>query len=230
MPEITVHQLDVMTAAVWDFRTSAPSWRWRRHGHMATFDPFPGYSHDTATAQAAAEHVQACCPPLWDIQVHLADREEVGRSNGYSYLDESGHYEGDTWVQDPPVGLVMLSGKRVPPHPAMTRYLVGHEYGHHIEYMLVKNRGAKHAADDTVVREYADLRGLPEESVHHGSGGRWHDSVTEVFACDFRIIVCDVERDYWPHPGIPHPDELDLSGWWDKALAELDAARAKEGA
>ena len=53
--------------------------------------------------------------------LYIANREEVARSNGHSNIIEGGHYEGDEWVIDPRRGLIMLSGKRVPPHPAMTK-------------------------------------------------------------------------------------------------------------
>lgn len=221
-PALVVRDLAVMCDAEWDFRDSAPKWRWRGYGNMATFDPFPAYPHDRAAVEEAAKYVQDACPPRWNVEVFIADREEVGRSNGFSYLREDGHYEGDQWVKDAPVGLIMLSGKRVPPHPAVTRYLVAHEYGHNVEWMLNKARGAKHSNDQTLATEYAAMRGLPQP-IHHGSGGRWHDSAQEVFACDFRILVCGVEADYWPHGDIPHPAEVDgLRDWWTDALIKLE--------
>lgn len=213
----------------WQFRDSAPHWQHRDYGAAATLDPFPAYGHDLGQAQEAARHVASVCPPLWDVEVFVADREEVGRSNGFSSLREGGHYEGETWVKDPPTGLIFLSGKRVPPHPAMTRYLVAHEYGHNVEWMLNHIRGAKHARSDALVTDYAKVRGLPPESIHHGHGGVWHDSVTEIFACDFRILACGVEEEFWPHPGVGRPEQIDgLAGWWTQAVEDLQAAR--EGA
>ena len=45
-------------------------------------------------------------------------------------------------IADPtPIGLICLAGKRIPPHPAMTRYLMGHEYGHGVFYHLARLRG-----------------------------------------------------------------------------------------
>lgn len=225
MPSILVKSLDAMAESVWRFRDSKPQWQHRRHGAPAVFDPFPAYPHDLAVVEEAARHVEGLVPLAWDVECYVADREEEGRSNGFSYVHETGHYEGDTWVKDPTVGLIMLSGKRVPPHPAVTRYLVAHEMGHNVQFMLAKARGAKHAINEAVLVEYAKLRGLPER-LHDGSGGRWHDSVQEVFACDFRIVVCNIETPYWPHPGIRHPRDLsinDLFGWWAEALNLLAA-------
>lgn len=218
---ITVRPIDVMAEAIWSWRDCAPTWWRSQHGTAATFDPFPAYPHDLADVEDAARHVEAHVRLTWDVEVRVADREEVGRSNGFSALADSGHYEGDDWVKDPIVGLVVLSGKRVPPHPAVTRYLVAHEIGHHVEWMLNQARGAEHAQSDGLINAYAELRGLPE--VHAGSGGRWHDAAAEVFACDFRVLVCDVEAEYWPHPGVPRPEQADadLPAWWAAAVNDL---------
>lgn len=232
MSSIAIHELDVPADAVWRFHDSAPTWQHRHHGSMATFDPFPAYPHRRADVDEAAAHVEQVCPPLWDVELYIANREEVGRSNGFSSLREGGHYEGSEWVKDPPTGLIMLSGKRVPPHPAVTRYLVAHEYGHNVEWMLNLSRGAKHVQDETLIREYARLRLVgadpddPNQVILHGTGGVWHQAVTELFACDFRLLACEVEPDYWPHPRIPRPDSIPgLAEWWHEALRLLDEKR-----
>jgi hypothetical protein len=112
----------------------------------------------------------------------------------------------------------------------MTRYLVAHEYGHQVEWMINYVRGAKYPRSNDLVTPYAQVRGLPPASVHHGHGGTWHDSVTEVFACDFRILVCRVEAEFWPHPCISRPEEVHgLAGWWEQALDELKTAAAGPG-
>lgn len=223
MSTILVRDLDVMADADWSFRDSQPRWSHRLHVALATFDPFPGYPHQADDVRAAAAHVEAMCPPTWDVELYVADREEVGRSNGFSTYHAGGHYENGEWVQGSPTGLIMLSGKRIPPHPAVTRYLVAHEYGHNVEWMLQVARGAQiHGSE--VMAEYGALRGL---SAHHGSGGRWHDSAHEVFACDFRILVCGVEPEFWPHPGVPRPEAagVPVEAWWAEAAEQLRGAR-----
>ncbi len=138
-------------------------------------------------------------------------------------MAEPQHYEDGKYVKDTPIGLIVMSGKRQPPHPAMTRYLVAHEYGHNVEWMLERVRDSKTLHSGEVVAEYAKLRGLPDDALHHGSGGRWHDSATEIFACDFRILVGQTETEHWPHPGIPHPVDVDadLAAWWAQSLDEM---------
>lgn len=231
MPQVRVELIRPAVDGQWLFREaeSRPVWRTEVFGQLATFDPFPAYPHDVADVQRAVDRVTGRVAPLWDVTLLVADREEIGRSNGFSNSRQHGHYEGDTWVQDPPVGVIVLSGKRIPPHPALTAYLVAHEYGHQIELMVAHARGAA-LHSDTILTDYAQARGLPVPA-HHGEGGRWHDSAGEIFACDFRIMICGVEVGYWPHPGIPRPEDVTgLGSWWAAALADLEQARTPPSA
>lgn len=224
MPQLRVEPLTLTEAGSWSFPDS--TLRWAHHACSSTFDPFPAYAHDLAAARAAAEHVAQICPPLYDVEIRLPDREEIGRTNGYSANAYVREYAGGECVGKSPLGLIVLSGKRIPPHPAMTRYLVGHEYGHHVCWMLGALRGAGHLQDDSWLPEYAQLRALPADEVrHHGAGGTWHDSISEIFACDFRIQALGIEPEYWPHPGIPHPHTVQgLTAWWAATLEQLRAA------
>lgn len=230
-----IHLREIHPAAdgVWQFRDSTLTWRPpHKFGATVTFDPFPGYPHDPAVAVDTTQHVEQCFPPLWDVNCYLADREEVSRSNGHSNIHGNSEYVDGEWVQKIPTGMILMSGKRIPPHPALTRYLVAHEYGHNVEWMLAYLReGPKHLHSNDVVSAYAKMRGLPEDAVHHGEGSTWHDSATEIFACDFRVIVCDVETGFWPHPGIPQPHEVPaLNAWWAEALADVNKALSEQAA
>jgi hypothetical protein len=232
MAEIRVHDVQVADEGRWQFRDSSLTWcPPARYGHAATFDPFPAYPHQRAAAEETVAHAQRCCPPLWDVDCYLTDREEVARSNGHSNVHEDQEYVDGEWVKKTPTGLILLSGKRIPPHPAMTRYLIGHEYGHNVAFMLNHIRGAKHLHDDDLYRDYAATRGLPDDCVHHGEGGNWHTSAAEIFACDFRIIVCGIETEFWPHPRIGRPENVPgLDDWWAATLGQLDEARAASDA
>ncbi len=211
MNAIIVQDLAVMTEATWSFSDrSEPKWRHRRRGSSGTFDPFPAYPHDRGVVEETVALVTDACPPLWNVDLYIADREEIGRSNGYSSVDEGGEYVDGEWVKGPPTGLIMLSGKRIPPHSAVTRYLVAHEYGHNVEWMLNRARGAKHLQSEDLPDEYLKVRGLDAEHSHEGSGGTWHAGIHEIIACDFRILVCGIEVGYWPHPGIARPERC---GW-----------------
>jgi len=73
------------------------------------------------------------------------------------------------------------------------------------------------------------LRQFGSADGHHGSGGRWHDSAIEVFACDFPILAGDVETACWPpHPGLFCPEQVDgLAEWWTAAVEELRRPRRR---
>lgn len=208
-------QVDTLTAdqLSWQFRDGPPMFHYGQHRHVADIDPFPGYAHELDVVIETVSQVTALWTPEWDVDLLVADREEIARSNGHSSLHETGHYEGDDWIKDDPRGLIFLSGKRVPPHPAMTRYLVAHEYGHNVEWMLNAAAGAKYASDETLMRSYAEMRGLPDN--HHGNGGTWHDAATEVFACDFRVLILHVELEFWPHRGVDRPGSA-VAAWWEQ--------------
>jgi len=234
MPQITIQPLNVLAEANWDFNRGAPSWSHHRYTVSSTFDPFPAYPHDLDAIAAAVDVVVGVCPPSWEIGMIAADREPAGRTNGFANVHDSGHYEGDgplqSWVKDPPLGVIMLCGKRIPPHPAMTRYLVAHEYGHHIEWMLNYAARTRYLHDLDTIEDYMRRRGLPEDTNVHGTGGRWHTAATEIFACDFRIMACGVETEFWPHPGVPRPESVPgLGGWWREALARITASQAATG-
>jgi hypothetical protein len=221
MPEIIVKTIDVVRNSVWGFSDSKPTWHHPTDTYAvsASFDPFPAYAHDLEVVRRTARQVQELVPPIWDVELFVADREEYSRTNAFSSVRQKHHGddEGKT------TGYIVMGGKRIPPHPAMTRYLVGHEYGHNVSYMISGARGEKYVHDTPWMKDYAQMRGLdPDEVHHHGNGGNWHSAIGEIFACDFRVVVCGIETEFWPHHGIAHAKDLpQLIDWWDAAKKEL---------
>lgn len=180
-------------------------------------DPFPGYAHDTGVVAETFAHVKEACQLDPSPIIYVLCFEPPARTNGWA--ESQNAYVGEDREYTPVAGRIVLAGKRIPPHPAVTRYLVAHEYGHHVEYQLLRRRGLE-PGDDTVRREYAEMRGCTDSLELPYSGGYWHASVGELFANDFRLLIAGVEPEFWPHPGFPRPHEVDgLAEWWVEALA-----------
>lgn len=203
----------------WNFESGAFYWLEREFGYgsRVAVDPMPGYAHDEDLVRAmlvACQKANEIVVPFAP-EVLLISHEVTTRTNGQTHLEWDYHEdpapEDDTqrrWH-----GVILLSGKRIPPHPATTRYLVGHEYGHVVEDWIIRQRHEKPHSSD-LLDEYAEMRGLPHRE-KRASGGRWHEATQEVFACDFRLLRAGIEPEFWPHPGIARPDEVPgLAEWW----------------
>lgn len=196
----------------------------RGYGAVERVDPFPAYSHDPDATLTAIGRVEASFPlpepfaPLWV----LLPFDTPAYTNGWTEVEWDYDWEGDDRSQRPWRGMVILAGKRIPPHPAVTRYLVAHEYGHVVHHWL-QRLAHEQEHEEGLYREYAKVRGLrPAKTC---GGGTWHRSTSELFANDFRILVAGVETDYWPHPGIPRPEEVPgIEAWWAERVPTEQAA------
>lgn len=185
-------------------------------GYHTTIDPTPAYGHDLSLVASTLRKVdrivgkRVLCKPI----VYVLHHECESRTNGFAFA--KAHYPKPAKGAPPWEGFIVLPAKRIPIHPAMTRYVVAHEYGHHAEMELLRRRGLTDSAPD-IVREYAELRGA-DPHVPYGAG-RWHETAGELLANDFRILVCGIETEFWPHPGFEHPSKLKLvRRWWEANL------------
>ena len=205
-------------------------------------DPCPCYAHSLELVTKLAES----CWEKFPLEgaaanLYLLSHEYTARNNGIAF--EDWRYENEKGEKWPPVKLkrgdeiativakqaltICLAGKRIPPMPSMTRYLVTHEYGHLAWYRTNHLMGRK--GDSDLYREYMEMRGCPEVT-KTGSDGRpcqWHERPSEIVANDFRILVMETEKEFWPHD-VVHPSFLpttvldQMLAWW-KAAADLVA-------
>lgn len=158
------------------------------YGTQLYVDPFPGYAHNRKLVEETLARVEAIFPVKLLPYLFILHHEETSRINGHT---SRFYYEGEYGYP-----YIVLSGKRIPPHPAMTRYLVSHEYGHVLRWVIERGMGFK-ADSNELYEMYAELRQMTPPS-HYGAR-TWHRAVGEVFANDFRVILCGIECEFWPH-------------------------------
>jgi hypothetical protein len=211
----------------WAFRDGNPRYSYsERGGGSCEVDPMPCYAHDATIAVPAISTIELIWKPETPVVWHLAAFEDTGRTNAFAqkledYYEEYG--DGRKWTSH-----IFLSGKRTPINPAVTEYVVAHEYGHHVDYWIA-NRSypdieRDYERDTEFQKAYAVLRGC-DYSKKYGAGN-WHNSIGEIIANDFRILIAGVQTNYWPHD-IEHPFKVkDLDNWWSdqlKTRRNLDA-------
>lgn len=178
-------------------------------------DPFPCYAHDLALVKRLVTKVDKAVGGRIKFKptYYVFHHESETRTNGWAMT----HSDYERTKEGKPAwkGMVVLSGKRIPPHPAMTRYLVGHEYGHHAENELLRRLG-KESHDGTIRKEYAKLRKC--EDIPYYGGRTWHLSAQELLANDFRILVAELEPEFWPHKQIHPSKSKEVQKWWEETL------------
>ncbi len=188
-------------------------------------DPFPCYAHDAELVAEIAALVETRFPIPCLPNYYLLSHEETSRTNGHAshgldYSDEARAEHDDRY---PIETHIVLSGKRIPLHPAMTRYLIAHEYGHCVNYWIEWKRDILNSVVTDFDREYAALRGVDPNAGYGGQ--KWHANVGELIANDFRICVCGIEREFWPHPGFAHPDTMpQVQEFWERTRADYAVA------
>lgn len=179
-------------------------------------DPAPAYAHDPELVRRELEHLRTVAPLPIPLAIVLLGHEVTSRTNGQFLAECAWSRKADN-EPAPAVGIIILGAKRIPIHPAMTRYLVAHEYGHAVEDELKRRRGLK---DGAIKAEYVE-KVRPTASTSYGCG-RWHANVGELFANDFRILVAEREVEFWPHAGFDRPEQnLAAVGYWAQVAREL---------
>lgn len=181
-----------------------------RFPHSETVDPFPCYSHVEQLVRDEIAYVESKVTLKWWPRWFMLPYETLGRTNGWASKNEC-YGDNDTRPLCP---YIVLAGKRIPVAPAMTRYLVAHEFGHTIHHNIEHLAGLK---DNEFDDNYADWRGIPRNNDY--GGGLWHRNVGEVIANDIRVSVFQREVEFWPHEcERPGPR---IAEFWENELRKL---------
>lgn len=187
-------------------------------------DPYPCYSHDLGLVKDLVAECEDAFPlNTTKAEVYVFSHEDAERVNGVTFNESI--YDGtprmvpckcgcDRKVELYPLAtFVALSGKRTPMHPAMTRYLVAHEFGHMVWHHVCRMLDYPDSDEKKLYEVYMNLRGV-KDYIQRYKGAKWHLNPGEIVANDFRIIFTNREREFWPHPGIPYPEETPIMEWW----------------
>jgi hypothetical protein len=204
-------------------------------------DPYPAYAHDVELVEGLAAQCEERFPLSGArIGIWLLSHDFIDRVNGVTFEDYIYNREdGTEWKEEVlchcgcgemkkfsgQALTIVLSGKRIPIHPAISRYLVTHEYGHAVFDYIARRMGYDYGDHDKLKEEYMKLRGLENYTLKY-SGGKWHAAPGEIIANDFRVLFTKQEIEFWPHecalPNWYQPEGL----WWKKA-AELCGVKLK---
>lgn len=166
-------------------------------------DTFPCYSHSLDVVYNTAFKIEKDFPIGAPPAYYLLPRDQKGFTNGYATSHEiwaENDKEEHGWIETQ----VVLAGKRIPLHPAMTRYFTSHEYGHCVHYWIEFIQGRKDDEEgfNPFEREYAKIRNIIPSKEY--GGRRWHKAIGEIIVNDFRVIMTNTENEFWPHD-VEHP-------------------------
>jgi hypothetical protein len=177
----------------WDWEGS-PAYKLRTPGsdwsHSVRVDPFPCYAHNWELVYRTAKLVELEFPIGFKPHYFLLSHEALARTNGEATRNNI--YGTGSIHPMPYVPVIVLSGKRTPLHPAMTRYLVAHEYGHCVDNWINFCLGKDF---DCLDQDYASMRQIQHNQDYGGQ--KWHTNIGEII--DFRVTVCRTEIEFWPH-------------------------------
>lgn len=200
----------------------------KNYGRAENYDPWgPCYLHDE---ESLATVLTECTrrAPLGTVPVgaYRACYEGLSRTNAWATYDDAYYRDGDDlpdWWKGPGEkpweGILTFNGRRIEIHPAVTRCVAAHEYGHLVEEAVQRIRYPGARGHSTLLADYKRVRKL--ENVTHYGNGTHHLAASEVFANDFRTYVMETEVEFWPHP-VKRPGQLvTVSRWWDKVINDL---------
>lgn len=155
-------------------------------------DPFPCYSHDSNLVEKLVNQYESSINLKFKPKYFILPFEGESRTNGCACANEQWNKEDEGRILSP---YIVLYGKRICLHPAMTRYLTSHELAHVVHYNVETILGQH--KNEEFEREYAKIRGI-DYNAKYGAQN-WHNNIGEIIANDIRIILFNSELEFWQH-------------------------------
>lgn len=192
------------------------------YGIDTDLDPFPCYAHEGEPMRSTLKLCEERFAPRTPLYLYRSRFEDTARVNGWATYREL--YNDD---ELPFEVYIFFSGKRTPIHPAQTRYLTAHEYGHAVMYWFMHDMReededgrpeAMHEVEDRLMKEYCDLRGIKFNDNY--GGGKWHTNTKEIFANDWRTVI-GVETEFWPHRAKQLKPGDAAWKWWEEDVLDV---------
>ncbi len=206
----------------WAFNGGQPSYNIKQlcydYDCHIDIDPFPCNSHNSKLLLETVTKVEGKfkigAPTRWIV----LPNDTTHYTNAYAQKNYvSGEENRKKYKFE---GMIVMAGKRTIIHPAMTKYLVAHEYGHMVDYWITAMMNEKlDSTNETIFRKkYAEMRGI-EYNEKYG-GGNWVDNIGEIIADDFRIVVANTDKDFYLHT-CTHPlEHTEVKKYWSKLKKE----------
>ena len=209
--------------ARWSFDDQGPKLvlEMKPYAQTERVDPFPCYAHDVKVVKDQIQEIESMVRMKFMPRWFVLPFESTSRTNGWANGNSYHTGKGNKYLPHP---YIVLSGKRIPLHPAMTRYLVAHEYGHIVQVNLQHIMGLNW---DEFCKMYAkDVRKIPYQGRYGGQ--MWHLNTGEIIANDVRLALLRKEEEFWPHE-VPHTYQVPrVMKWWQAQLPVLDARNVTE--
>lgn len=176
--------------------------------HYVKIDPFPCYYNDLKLVETVSMVMNEWFPIKFKTKIAVLSNEFISRVNGEA--TKLSVYKDDKLEGFDPI--VILSGKRIPIHPALTRYLVSHEFGHIIDYYITYLMNLEEKQEENLEsfrNKYAKFRGVDNKEDY--SSQNWVSNIGEIIANDCRIWA-GIETEFWPHT-VSYPDSRVFNYW-----------------
>lgn len=232
---------------VWPF-SGEPHYKIKRelsgYSRNVKIDPFPCIVHNLDLMRERIEFIEAAFPigalKRWLVLPYeVTERVNAWASHDYIWSNGTDPEKDLAKKKNRLELFVVFSGKRSNIHPAMTRFLVAHEYGHWVDYWITSIMKEENYSNDEEIfrKKYAEIRGIPYVDDENYGGGNYHDSLAEIIADDFRIVVGGTDVDYYQH-SCTHPlkdpnvvaywgelrEKYGFDKWWPEQEKTLDEA------